>query len=246
MNILILWLALATFVATLAGGLITLKFRKSLSYFFAFAAGSVIAVAFVHLLPESIEIGEFVGIEIKTLMLIALGSFFLFSLIEKVFATHHIHTEKGHHEHQHAHIMGPIGAGSMILHSFLDGAAIGIAFQVDIAAGIIVALAVIVHDMTDGINTVVLMLKNHQPLPKTIGFLFAGALAPTLGIILTSLAQIPETWLAYLLAFFVGEFIYIGASTLIPEMREHPSKRIILFMALGILVVILFGHLIPE
>lgn len=243
MNMLIFWLAMSTFLATLAGGLITLKFRKSLQYFFAFAAGSVIAVAFIHLLPESIELGESAGVSIETLMLIILGSFFLFSLIEKVFATHHIHDHKGH---GHAHIMGPIGAGSMILHSFLDGAAIGIAFQVNIAAGIIVALAVIIHDMTDGINTVVLMLKNKQSLRKTIGFLIVGALAPTLGIIATSFIQIPEAWLAYLLAFFVGEFIYIGASTLIPEMRDHPSRRIILIMALGILTVILLGHIIPE
>lgn len=245
MNSVIIWLALATFLATLAGGFITLKFKKNLQYFFAFAAGSIIAVAFIHLLPESIEIAESTAIPIETIMYIILGSFFLFSLIEKIFATHHIH-DHNHGHGQHAHILGPIGAGSMILHSFLDGAAIGIAFQVDIAAGIIVALAVIVHDMTDGINTVVLMLKNNQPIKKTIAFLITGALAPTLGILAASLITLPETYLAYLLAFFVGEFIYLGASTLIPEMREHPSKKLILLMALGILVVILLGHVIPE
>jgi ZIP family zinc transporter len=142
--------------------------------------------------------------------------------------------------------MGPIGASSLIFHSFLDGAAIGLAFQVNITAGIIVALAVIIHDMTDGINTVVVMLKNKQPVIRTYAFLFAASLAPSLGILVTSFINISNSWLAYLLAFFVGEFIYLGASTLVPEMREHPSKKIVVIMALGILLVVLLGMLIPE
>lgn len=243
MNYLIYLLVLATFFSTLVGGFITLKFKKSLPYFFAFAAGSVISVAFIHLLPESIELSEKLGISIESVMFTVVGSFFLFSLIERVFATHHIH---GHEEHNHAHIMGPIGASSLIFHSFLDGAAIGLAFQVDVTAGIIVALAVILHDMTDGINTVVLMLKNKQPISKTTGFLIGASIAPALGIIATSIINIPESYLVFMLAFFVGEFIYIGASTLVPEMREHPSKKMILLMALGILLVILLGFLIPE
>lgn len=233
--------ALAAFIAILAGGLLALKFKKSMPYFFAFSAGSIIAVAFMHILPESLEISEELGIPIKSIMFTVVGSFFLFSLIEKVFATHHLHDSN----HDHAHIMGPVGAGSLILHAFLDGAAIGLAFQVDVLAGIIVALAVLLHSLTDGINTVVLMLKNRQPMTKTIGFLFGAAVAPTLGIIATSFMQLPENYLAFLLAFFVGEFIYIGASTLVPEMREHPSKKTIIFMALGILLVVLLGLLIP-
>jgi ZIP family zinc transporter len=133
--------------------------------------------------------------------------------------------------------MGPIGAGSLVIHSFLDGAAIGIAFQVSFSAGLVVALAVIFHDMTDGINTVVVMLKNHQPLKKAIVFLIMGAFAPVLGILLTSLIDIPAKFLVYLLAFFVGEFIYIGAATLLPETHHYPSKKIVIAMAIGILLI---------
>jgi len=234
MNSLVYLLALFTFLSTLLGGLLTLKFKKSLPYFFAFAAGSVIAVAFLDILPESIELAAGLGIPIRSVMLTIVGSFFLFCLVEKFFATHELE-EKG--AHMHAHVLGPIGAGSMILHSFLDGAAIAAAFQVNISAGIIVALAVIFHDMTDGINTVVVMLRNHQPIRKAIKFLVADALAPVLGLILTSLIGIPESWLVYILAFFVGEFIYIGAATLLPETRNHPSKSIILITALGIVII---------
>jgi ZIP family zinc transporter len=174
-------------------------------------------------------------------MIIIVASFFLFSLIEKLFATHEIHDDK----HGHSHIMGPIGASSMILHSFLDGAAIALAFQVDIAAGIIVALAVIMHDMTDGINTVVLMLKNKHSVRKACAFLVGDALAPVVGLIVTSLFVFPQNWLVYILAFFVGEFIYIGAATLLPETRGHPSRKLVIAMALGmILITILTGLIV--
>ena len=251
MNIIIWVLALATFFSTLIGGLLILKFKNNMHYFFAFAAGSIIAVTFLDLLPESIKIAEENSISIRTIMLVIIGSFFFYSLLERFFVHHHITKENicdKHHDHheEHSHIMGPIGAGSLILHSFLDGAAIGIAFQASLATGIIIAVAVILHDMTDGINTVALMLKNHQPVKRAFLFLLMGALAPTLGLIVTSLIKIPGSFLAYLLAFFVGEFLYIGASTLLPETQHHPSKKIILIMALGILLIVALTSLISA
>jgi zinc transporter ZupT len=242
---LIYLLALATFLFTLAGGFLALKLKKCLPYMFAFAAGSIIAVAFLDILPESLELAEGLGISVRTIMIIAVASFFLYSLLEKVFVTHHMEDDKpgknhrNHSGHSHAHILGPIGAGSLIVHSFLDGAAIGLAFQVDVAAGLIVALAVILHDMTDGINTVVLMLKNKQPVRRAVKFLIADAIAPSIGLLITSFIVIPETWLVYILSFFVGEFLYIGASTLVPETRDHPSRKTIIAMALGILLIII-------
>jgi len=51
-------LALITFLSTLLGGFIILKFKKSLSIIFAFAAGSIITVALMEILPESLEIAK--------------------------------------------------------------------------------------------------------------------------------------------------------------------------------------------
>lgn len=234
MNPLIYALAFATLLSTLLGGIIILKFKKYIPYFFAFAAGSIIAVAFLDLFPEAITTANSVGIPIRTVMLIIVGSFFFYSLLEKYFISHDV---KDHSNHEHAHIMGPIGAGSLIIHSLLDGAAIGIAFQANIATGIIVALAVIFHDMTDGINTVVLMLKNHQSMKKTISFLAMDAIAPVIGLTITSIIVIPESFLVYILSFFIGEFIYIGASTLLPETRDNKSKKLIIAMLIGILLI---------
>jgi ZIP family zinc transporter len=236
MNSIILLFAVITFLSTLIGGLIILRFRNSLHYFFAFAAGTLMAVSFLDLIPESISLAGVVGLPIRYIMITVVLSFFIYSLIERYFLTHDL--EECDHCHNHDNIMGPIGAGSLILHSFFDGLAIGASFQISISVGLVVALAVIFHDFTDGINTVSIMLKNKQNTRKAFIFLIMDALAPVLGVLSVSLFVIPQSFLAYILAFFAGEFIYIGASSLLPETRKYPSKKIILAMAFGILLIL--------
>jgi ZIP family zinc transporter len=135
------------------------------------------------------------------------------------------------------HVMGPIGAGSLILLSLLDGLAMGIAFQVGFSIGIVVALSIIIHDLPDGINTVVLMLKNGQSEKKALLFLFMDGLAPLLGVLLTSVIIFPQKILAILLAVFAGEFIYVGAASLLPESQEHNILKIAVAATLGFLFI---------
>lgn len=240
MNSTILILAWITFISTLLGGLIIFKFRKNLHYFFAFAAGSLIAVSFLDLLPESIELAKQINFPIRTLMIIVVSSFFFYSLLERFFATH----ELDHSHDEHGHMMGPIGAGSLILHSFFDGVAIGASFHISFAVGLIVAFAVIAHDFTDGINTVIIMLKNKHKKKMVLIFLLLDALAPVLWLLFTSSIFVPQNILVIILAIFVWEFLYIGASTLLPEAKKHPSKWMLMAMALGIWLIILITSLV--
>jgi len=239
MNWVIVLFAFLTFVFTLLGGMMALKFKNKMCMFFAFAAGSLMGVSFFDLLPESINLANLQGIPLKYISLTIVGSFLFYSFLERVFLTHHHHNDEGH-----GHIMGPIGAGSLILHSFLDGAAIGSAFQVSNAVGLIVAIAVISHDFTDGLNTVTLMLKNKHKDKRAFWFLIGDALAPVLGVLATSWFVINDYALAFVLAFFMGEFIYLGASNLLPELREHRSFGVTLWMLIGVLLMFALSLLI--
>ncbi len=239
MNTLVIILALLTFFSTLIGGVVIVRFRNYLPFFFAFAAGSLVAVSFLDLLPESLDISRSINLPVRYIMIAVVFSFFFYSLLERFFLTHHLEETD-----DHEHIMGPIGAGSLVVHSFLDGAAIGSAFHVNASMGLIVALAVIFHDFTDGINTVTVMLKNKQQIRKTISFLIFDALAPVAGVLATTAIVIPENILAIMLAIFVGEFLYIGASTLLPETRKNLSKGIIVAMAIGITLITVLTSLI--
>ena len=237
--VMLIWLAVAAFVSTLIGGLLAIKFKKGLPFFFAFSTGTLIAVAFLDLLPESLRLANSVAIDTKYIFLLIVVSFLFYSFLEKYFLAHHQHGDD-----DHGHILGPIGAGSLVVHSFLDGAAIGAAFQVNAAIGLVVALAVISHDFTDGINTVTLMLKNKHKTKNAVWFLIMDALAPVLGIMLTSLISIREGILAFILAFFVGEFLYIGAANLLPETHKHRSWLISFFMIIGALLIFVLTSII--
>lgn len=239
MNSLVILFTSITFFSTLIGGLVIFKFRKYLPYFFAFAAGSLVAVSFLDLLPESLNISQSINLPVRYIMLSVVASFFIYSLLERFFLTHHM----GDHD-SHGHIMGPIGAGSLILHSFFDGAAIGSAFMVNTSVGVVVALAVIFHDFTDGINTVIVMLRNKQKIRNAILFLLMDALAPVLGVLAISSMPLPQNALAILLAVFVGEFLYIGASTLMPETRKNLSKGIVIAMLVGIILIAVLTSLV--
>ena len=223
-------IALVTFASTMIGGLVAVRFKKVLQYFFAFSSGALIAITFFDVLPESLKIAG--SVPIRTLMVAAVISFLFFSLVERFFLTHH------HHEgEEHGHIMGPIGAIGLVAHSFLDGAAIGIAYQANASMGFIVALAVISHDFTDGINTVVIMLKNEQSVKQARMFLFIDAVAPVFGIIVASFFVIQASVLSVILAAFAGQFLYIGAANLLPETYRHSAWKMAVAMLIGVALI---------
>lgn len=44
---------------------------------------------------------------------------------------------------------------------------------------------------------------------------------------------LPQTWLAWLLDVFAGEFLYLGAGSLLPEAQGYPSANVLGAMAAG-------------
>src|SRR6266478_6914668 len=220
----VILIACATFVSTLVGGLVALKLRDQLHLILGFSAGAVIGVAFFDLLPESIELGEKYFAHGTVTGVVALGFLVYLILDRLVFLHAHAHSDDQDHESSSAaapsrHIQrGILGAGSISIHSFLDGMAIGLAFQVSAAIGVIVAVAVLVHDFSDGINTVSLILKNTGEKRRALYWLIVDAVAPVVGAASTLLFRLPEEGLSIVLA------VYIGASDLIPESHHaHPK-----------------------
>src|SRR5271167_1603300 len=105
MSYLIFVLAFATFCSTLIGGLLAIRLKSVLQYFFAFASGSLIAVAFLDLLPESVSTSQLIGLPIRYIFIAVVLSFLFYSILEKVFTTHHMDAKD---DDSHGHIMGPI------------------------------------------------------------------------------------------------------------------------------------------
>ena len=225
----IIAIAIAAFVSTLLGGLFALRLRDRLHLILGFSAGAVVAVAFFDLMPEALELGAAHGAPALT-ALMALG-FLAYLAMDRFFIPHS-------QEAEHAHGRGALGAGSLSVHSFLDGVGIGLAFQVSPAVGIVVAAAVLTHDFSDGINTVNMVVKNGGSRATAMRWLVLDALAPALGIIATLFISVSQDTLGLLLALFAGFFLYIGASDLIPESHHsHPTILTTVMTILGAAVL---------
>ncbi len=241
----IILVSLAAFVCTLLGGLFALRFKDKLHLILGFSAGAVIAVAFFDLIPEAIELGG--GYDVSTITSIVAAGFIFYMILDRFVILHsHSHNHEGEVNHEHTP-RGTLGAGSLAVHSFLDGAAIGLAFQVSAAVGMIVTVAVLVHDFSDGINTVNLILKNHGSKTNAFRWLLIDALAPILGIVSTLFFSLSESVLGIVLAVFAGFFLYIGASDLLPESHHsHPTRWTTFMTIVGVLVLFfaiqLAGH----
>ncbi len=252
----IILIALATFIATLIGGFVALRFKDKLHLILGFSAGAVIGVAFFDLMPEAINVGsQFYDSSFITTIVSA--GFLIYLVLDRaVFLHAHAHGQAHNHEQDHEKELehgshgevaelthtrrGILGAGSLSIHSFLDGVAIGLAFQVSAAVGAIVAVAVLVHDFSDGINTVNLILKNKGKGISAFKWLLVDAIAPVLGVVSTLFFSLPEQSLSIVLALFAGFFLYIGASDLIPESHHaHPKFLTTIMTLLG--AGVLFG-----
>jgi ZIP family zinc transporter len=227
----------AAFVATLCAGLFALRFRDKLHVILGFSAGAVIGVAFFDLLPESLELAGKSYSLFTVTTFIAIG-FVIYMILDRIILFHS-HAESDncnneHHHHTHSS-KGVLGAASLSAHSFLDGAAIGLAFQVSGDLGLIVATAVLVHDLSDGINTVGLIIKNSGSKSRALSWLLLDAVAPVVGVIATLFFKLPESTLGIILAIFCGFFLYIGASDLLPESRHgHPVRMTTVMTIFGI------------
>ena len=208
--------ALLAVGATMLGGLVALRLRDQLHLVLGFSAGAVVAVAFFDLLPESFALTQ--GAARSVLEVCALG-FLSYLLLDRVLR---MHSHAGDDTNQHTH--GTAGAGTLSLHSLLDGVGIGLAFKVSPAVGLVVTVAVLAHDFSDGINTVNYIVRHGGKRAAALRWLAIDALAPAVGIASAYLFAVPQVLLGYLLALFAGFFLYIGASDLIPESHHaHPT-----------------------
>jgi ZIP family zinc transporter len=234
----ILLITLATIITTLLGGLFALYFKDKLHLIMGFSAGAVLGVALFELIPESLELTKNLAPS-KTMAFAALGfSFYL--ILDRFFSLHNHHDEKCENPHHNGHF----GAAALSLHSFLDGLGIGLAFKVSTSIGWIVAIAVLAHDFSDGINTVTMMILDKGNKKAALRWLTVDALAPALGVSAAFFFTIPSELIGLSLATFVGLFLYISASDLIPESHHrHPTLLTSLMTILGIGLIYLVSRL---
>lgn len=177
-------LACVTFISTGLGGLAAIRSE------IGFSSGAVLGVVFFDILPEvfSAPSGP------TYVMLATAAGFLTFFALERYTALHRSR-EHEHGAEEHEAELGVLGAAGLSVHSFLDGVAIGIGFQASSRLGVIIALAVITHDFSDGLNRVSVLLAHNNPLRRSVAWLLADMVTPLLGAASTLLVRLPESLL---------------------------------------------------
>lgn len=248
----IILISIFAFIFTVLGGLFALRFKDKLHLIFGFSAGAILGVAFFDLIPEAIELaGD--SFETKYIVSLVGFGFLLYLLIDRFVISHnhktgeyceceddydHDHDHKGQIEDENKNKKGVFGALSLSVHSFLDGISIGVAFQVSQAVGIVVTIAVLIHDFSDGLNTVNMILKNNGGRKQALKWLAVDAIAPVLGVVSTLFFTLSKTALGLMLALFAGFFIYLASSNMIPESHHsHSTKWTTIMTVLGAFVL---------
>lgn len=216
-TLIVLLTAVATFVSTMAGGLVALRTTTHIGVVIALGAGVRIGAAFFDLAPESARL---LG-SLDSAMLWAGVGFLAFYILERLTLLHVGH-EHGQVLDRHEHV-GILGAGGMSVHSFLDGVAIGAAFHAGTEIGLVVAVVVVLHDFSDGIGTVAILLANDATRRTAFRWLVADAVAPMAGALLAFALTVEGEVLGALLGVFVGFFLYVGGAELLPE--AHRKER---------------------
>ncbi|MBW2996575.1 ZIP family metal transporter [Candidatus Woesearchaeota archaeon] len=204
--------------------------KKNIVYFMSFAAGVLISVSFMHIIPESFGMNEYAPI--------ALLAGFLFLYLLNRFLSMFKCGEKDCKNIMHG-IIPAIGIG---IHSFVDGLIYAVAFNVSIFTGILAAVGMVLHEFPEGIITYLLLIKARFSKAKSsLGAFLAAAITTPLGAIISwpFITQLTKPVLGIMLAFSAGALVYVGATHLLPEVEKGEKKFSLLALAAGIIVAII-------
>jgi zinc transporter ZupT len=222
-------LALAAVGPRVFGGLSVIHARARLHLAMGFAGGALVGVAAFDTLPEAAQLLP----GVLAMAACAAVGVAAFALLERT-VFRHVH----HEDRACRPVSAHLGAGGISVHAFLDGMAIGAAFQVSDQVGLLTSAAVLLHAFSDGLNTVTTALRHGLQERGALRWLAVNAIAPLVGAAVGLTLALPDAALGGLLAFFGGMFLFLGAGSLLPEAHRTGRDRNLVWAAaaLGLLL----------
>ena len=219
--------ALATVGATAFGGLLALRSRDTMHLLLGLSGGLLLGLVAFDLIPEIMDLGAGTIGRVPAVMVLFVVGFMVLHTAEGWSGAHEPAESEyeSNHEHRHGITTGAVGAIGMAVHVFLDGVGVGVAFRVSTALGVAVAIAVVGHAFTDGLNTVALLVDHGSWRSASILLLGVDALARVGGAALGTYLTLSDHLLAGYLSLFAGMLVYLATSHILPEAHSnHPSR----------------------
>ena len=238
METVLLYILGSTFLISLIAfvGVLTLFLKekllnKILLVLVSLSAGALIGGAFLHLLPEAIlKVGADADAILNIFLYLLLG-FCIFFILEQFIRWHHHHGCHG--EECNIKPFSYLILISDGVHNFIDGLIIAGSFVINPSVGIVTTLAVALHEIPQELGDFGVLVYGGFDKTKALFLNFISALTAILGGIA---GYFLSAWIegsaVYLLPFAAGNFIYIAASDLIPEIKhlENLKKSLLHFV----------------
>lgn len=229
--------AIASFLAcavTTIGIYVISKHRKwgekHVGYFMCFAAGILLSISFIHIIPKSFELSENTNPKLAPTFLLA--GFLLLRVFSELMKE----------SSSRKKAIGIIPTAGIALHSFVDGIIYSVAFTVSTLTGTLATIGMVLHEFPEGIITFLFLIEGGFNKKKSLLYAFlAAAISTPLGMLVSYpfISSLRGPILGMLLALSAGALIYIGASHLLPEAEKEHKKYSLLALGLGVLVAII-------
>lgn len=181
----------------------------------AFAAGSLIGGALFHMVPAAVHsMGNTTAVYVWIV-----SGFMVFLALEQFLNWHHSH---------HADQREPMTWLILIadgLHNLIGGFFVAASFLIDVRLGITAWLAAAAHEVPQELGDFAVLVHGGWSRGGALLYNFLSALTFLVGGVIVYFVSATID-VNFLIPFAAGNFLYIGAADLIPEIKKEAGLRI--------------------
>ena len=203
--------------------------QHNATYFACFAAGVLIAVSFLHIVPEALSTSASAAIWL-------LAGYFALHGINRFLNAYVCDTPA-----RAGYTLGLVPLLGIGLHSFIDGVVYSITVSVSAYTGVLVAIGMVLHEFPEGAVTYTLLVRSGFSQRRSLVLaLLATAATTPLGTAVSYpfVNALEGQALGSLLGFSAGALIYVGATHLLPHAEREPARFSLVALAGGVLVAV--------
>ena len=192
--------------------------HKTLMFLLSISVGVLLATVFMDFLPEAVSHKYTMGVAIYLIL-----GFLVMLILEKFLHWHHDKKcEAGNCGHSHAYNLAPVNLIGDGIHNFIDGLVIAGSYAVNVTLGITATISIIFHEIPQEIADFGVLLYSGMSKKRALLFNFLSAVTAILGAIVgIILVGKLSGFTKFIIPFAAGNFLYIAASNLVPQLHRH-------------------------
>ncbi len=236
---------LAAFVSASLGALLAVSIgvsHRQLCALISVAAGTLLAAACFHILPEALE-----SMPALTVFL-ALASGYIFFFLVSRYVSHMCPAcAASHFDHQtHAHTKTKsvflLLAIALTIHSMMDGIAIALGHELSESTNHSIFFTIAIHKLPEGLALCALLLGSGHERLKAFSYSLAIESSTVIGWAVGFFflhGHLNASWLQILMVHIAGGFVYLSLHAAINEIKDHSPRFILGFFLVGFLFMAL-------